>query len=95
MIEDILKKHLPELAAIRHDLHAHPEMLFQEERTAKIVAEECRRLGFEVTTGIAKTELGKMELSERAAALEKARAVAKIAIATKKARRALTLEKIV
>ena len=55
MIEDILKKHLPELAAIRHDLHAHPEMLFQEERTAKIVAEECRRLGFEVTTGIAKT----------------------------------------
>jgi len=55
MIEDILKRHLPELIDIRHDLHAHPEMLFQETRTAKIVADECSRLGFEVTTGIAKT----------------------------------------
>ena len=52
MIEDILRKHLPELTAIRHDLHAHPEMLFKEERTAKIVAEELTRLGFKVTTGI-------------------------------------------
>jgi hippurate hydrolase len=55
MIEDILKTHLPELTAIRHDLHAHPEMLFQEERTAAIVAAELARLGFHVTTGIAKT----------------------------------------
>ena len=55
MIEDILRKHLPELTAIRHDLHAHPEMLFQEERTAEIVAAELARLGFHVTTGIAKT----------------------------------------
>lgn len=55
MIENILRKHLPELTAIRHDLHAHPEMLFQEERTAEIVARELTRLGFQVTTGIAKT----------------------------------------
>lgn len=55
MIEDILRKHLPELIDIRHDLHAHPEMLFQEERTAKIAADECSRLGFDVVTGIAKT----------------------------------------
>lgn len=55
MIEDVLRKHLSDLTAIRHDLHAHPEMLFQEERTAGIVADECRRLGFEVATGIAKT----------------------------------------
>jgi hippurate hydrolase len=55
MIEDILRKHLPELTAIRRDLHAHPEMLFQEVRTARIVAEELARLGFKVTTGIAKT----------------------------------------
>ncbi len=55
MIEDILKKHLPELTAIRQDLHAHPEMLFQEERTAKIVAEELSRLGFNVATGLART----------------------------------------
>lgn len=55
MIEDVLKKHLPDLTAIRHDLHAHPEMLFQEERTAAIVADELKRLGFDVATGIAKT----------------------------------------
>jgi len=55
MIEDVLRKHLPELTAIRHDLHAHPEMLFQEERTARIVAEELTRLGFKVATGIART----------------------------------------
>jgi hippurate hydrolase len=55
MIEDILKAHQPELAAIRHDIHAHPEMLFEEVRTAGIVARELERLGFRVTTGIAKT----------------------------------------
>jgi len=55
MIEDILKKHLPELTAIRRDIHAHPEMLFQEVRTARIVAEELARLGFKLATGIAKT----------------------------------------
>jgi len=55
MIEATLKQHLPELTAIRQDLHAHPEMLFQEERTARIVADECRRLGFDVATGIART----------------------------------------
>ncbi len=55
MIEDILKKHQPELTAIRHDLHAHPEMLFEEVRTSNIVARELARLGFQVATGIART----------------------------------------
>ncbi|MFM8747465.1 MAG: M20 aminoacylase family protein [Aestuariivirga sp.] len=55
MIEDILTRHLPELTAIRRDLHAHPEMLFQEVRTAGIVAAELQRLGFKVTAGIART----------------------------------------
>ncbi len=55
MIEDILLKHRAELTSIRHDLHAHPEMLFEEVRTAAIVAKELERLGFKVTSGIAKT----------------------------------------
>jgi hippurate hydrolase len=55
MIEDILSRHQLELAAIRHDIHAHPEMLFEEVRTADIVAKELARLGFKVATGIAKT----------------------------------------
>jgi hippurate hydrolase len=45
----------PDLIAIRHDLHAHPELCFEEQRTSGIVAKELARLGFKVTTGIAGT----------------------------------------
>ncbi|WP_323022986.1 amidohydrolase, partial [Pararhodobacter sp.] len=44
-----------DLTAIRRDLHEHPELGFQEVRTAGIVAAELERLGIEVTTGIGKT----------------------------------------
>lgn len=37
------------------DIHQHPELGFMETRTAGIVAQELKALGFEVTTGIAKT----------------------------------------
>ncbi len=39
----------------RRDFHRHPELGFQEVRTAGIVARELNRLGLEVATGIAKT----------------------------------------
>ncbi|MCB1378026.1 MAG: amidohydrolase [Alphaproteobacteria bacterium] len=54
-IEDFLDRHRDELSAIRHDLHQHPEMLFEEVRTAAIVARELERLGFRVATGVART----------------------------------------
>jgi amidohydrolase len=41
--------------AIRRDLHAHPELAFEERRTAGIVAERLRALGLEVHTGIGGT----------------------------------------
>ncbi|MCB1387723.1 MAG: M20/M25/M40 family metallo-hydrolase, partial [Rhodobacteraceae bacterium] len=44
-----------DLTVIRRDLHEHPELGFQEHRTAGIVAAELERLGIEVTTGIGKT----------------------------------------
>ncbi|GAB1377171.1 M20 aminoacylase family protein [Pararhodobacter aggregans] len=44
-----------DLTAIRRDLHEHPELGFQETRTAGIVAAELERLGIAVTTGIGKT----------------------------------------
>jgi amidohydrolase len=44
-----------ELIAIRRDLHAHPELGFQEFRTAGIVAERLGELGYEVMTGVGKT----------------------------------------
>jgi amidohydrolase len=46
----------PELTAFRRDLHAHPELGFEETRTAQRVAEALRVCGVdEVHTGIAKT----------------------------------------
>ncbi len=40
---------------LRRDFHIHPELGFQEVRTAGIVARELRELGLEVTTGVAET----------------------------------------
>ncbi|MCA0346345.1 MAG: amidohydrolase, partial [Actinobacteria bacterium] len=45
---------LPELAAIRQDIHAHPELGMEETRTAALVAKELRALGIEVTEGVGK-----------------------------------------
>lgn len=44
-----------ELTAIRRDLHAHPEIGFEEVRTAGIVAQALRSYGIEVHEGIGKT----------------------------------------
>jgi amidohydrolase len=43
------------LIAIRRDLHRHPELAFQEVRTAQRVAETLHELGIEYETGAAKT----------------------------------------
>ena len=40
---------------LRRDFHRHPEVGFQEVRTAGIVSQELNELGLEVTTGVAKT----------------------------------------
>jgi hippurate hydrolase len=50
-----VKADLPSLIAIYRDLHANPELSFQETRSAGIMAAEARKLGFEVTTGVGKT----------------------------------------
>lgn len=44
-----------ELVARRRDFHQHPEIAFEEVRTAGIVAQELQALGMEVQTGIGKT----------------------------------------
>ena len=41
--------------ALRRDFHRHPELGFQEVRTASIVAKSLVHLGLEVTTGVART----------------------------------------
>ena len=46
---------VPNLIALRRDLHKHPELGFQEVRTAGIVADRLSRLGYAVQTGVGKT----------------------------------------
>ena len=44
-----------QLVAWRRDFHMHPELGFEEHRSAGIVAEQLRVLGYQVQTGIAST----------------------------------------
>ena len=44
-----------EFTAIRQDLHAHPELGFEEHRTARVVQERLAQLGIEHHTGIGQT----------------------------------------
>src|SRR5512132_3299057 len=45
----------PDLEKLYLDLHQNPELSFHEEKTAAKMADRLRALGFEVTTGVAKT----------------------------------------
>jgi amidohydrolase len=45
----------PQVVAWRRDFHQHPELGNQETRTAKVIADELRKLGYEVRTGVAGT----------------------------------------
>ncbi len=55
-VESVRRYHA-ELRELRRDLHAHPELAFQESRTASIVAEKLAAWGVEVHRGLAKTGL--------------------------------------
>ena len=46
---------LPDLEAIYRDIHSHPELSMQENRTAGVAADSLRAAGYEVTTGIGET----------------------------------------
>ena len=54
LLESIAVTH-DELTRWRRDIHAHPELGFEESRTAAIVAEKLRQFGCEVHTGIGRT----------------------------------------
>jgi amidohydrolase len=55
-LRDDIDEMMPGVVADRRDFHEHPELAYQEERTAGIVAERLRALGVEdIRTGIAHT----------------------------------------
>jgi amidohydrolase len=72
-VEKIRSYHA-ELRTIRRDIHAHPELAFQESRTSDLVAARLAAWGIEVHRGLAKTGLvgvvqGKKSSSGRAIGL--------------------------
>ena len=56
-IETSIASDYPKLDALYKELHAHPELAFQEVKTAARLAAEMRALGFDVTENIGKTGL--------------------------------------
>lgn len=50
-----LDEDMPELMELYRDLHAHPELSFEEHETAAKLAKRMRDLGFEVTEGVGQT----------------------------------------
>jgi metal-dependent amidase/aminoacylase/carboxypeptidase family protein len=54
-IDRSLDAQYPHLKAVYEDIHLHPELGFQEARTAAKLAGEMKALGFEVTEGVGKT----------------------------------------
>ena len=56
-IEKSVEADYPKLDSLYKDIHAHPEIAFQEVKTAERLAAEMRALGFEVTEKVGKTGL--------------------------------------
>ncbi|MBV9430193.1 MAG: amidohydrolase [Hyphomicrobiales bacterium] len=52
---DLIDSFAEELTAIRRDIHAHPEIGFEEKRTSDLVAEKLKKWGIEVHRGIGGT----------------------------------------
>jgi amidohydrolase len=66
-IDRIIASELESLTAIRRDLHRHPELSYQEKRTAGVAARELAAIGAQVKQGVGVTGvLGYLPASDQA-----------------------------
>src|SRR6266850_2515664 len=54
LIQSRVQQEYANLFELYKHLHTHPELSFQEQKTSERVAEELRKAGYEVTTGVGK-----------------------------------------
>jgi amidohydrolase len=54
-VEASIAQVLPRMVVWRRDLHEHPELSYEEVRTARVVAQHLRALRLDVRTGVAQT----------------------------------------
>ena len=54
-VDKLAQELTPQVVTWRRDFHQHPELGNRETRTAKVIADELRRLGYEVRTDVAHT----------------------------------------
>ena len=54
-VDRLAQEITPQVVTWRRDFHKNPELGNREVRTAKVIADELRRLGYEVQTGVAHT----------------------------------------
>ncbi|MBR5488571.1 MAG: amidohydrolase, partial [Firmicutes bacterium] len=55
MFKESVEKYYPEMAAIREDIHRHPELSNQEFRTGALVMEKLRSYGLDRVEQVAGT----------------------------------------
>lgn len=55
MVKELAEKYAPEIISLRRQLHANPELAFEEVETAALVAAFLKQNGIEHFTGVAKT----------------------------------------
>jgi amidohydrolase len=53
-LRELIAHEMPDLVRIRHDLHRHPELGYQEKRTSGVVARELQQIGIKHVTGLAR-----------------------------------------
>lgn len=52
-LDQAIANELPEIIEIRHDLHMHPEIMYEETRTSEVVQRELQKAGVEFKAGLA------------------------------------------
>src|SRR5262245_21405721 len=52
-LRDLIAQEIPDLIAIRRDLHAHPEIGYEEHRTSQVVQRELKKTGIDFVANLA------------------------------------------